>query len=162
MIYGLQSKILIPVLPQSKAWYTNARQTDNSLLIDRNPIQPDYIDNLQLKSTVGTLDTSPTFVEINQAINHLKKEKPGTDNMPPEVIKEGGYLLKCLLQLISHIWEEVVPQDMKDAVIVTVANCGNSRVISLISITDSECINYALTPSYSPYRGLLPDSQSLR
>lgn len=56
--------------------------------------------------------------------------------MPPEVIKEGGYLLKCLFQLISHIWEEVVPQDMKDAVIVTVADCGNSRVISLLSITD--------------------------
>ena len=77
-------------------------------------------------------------------MQHLKNGKsPGLDGIPSEVIKQGGYLLKCQLhQLISQIWEEEqVPQDMKDAVIITIykkkgdsADCGNSRGISLLSI----------------------------
>ena len=150
-IYGPQRKNLAPVRSSDGLLIRDntqiaARWTEHftSLLNHRNPTQPDFIENLQPMPIIAALDTFPSFSEVTRAINHLKNRKsPGVDTIPPEVIKEGGYLLKRrLFHLITQIWEEeVVPQDLKDAVIVTIykkkgnrADCGNSRGISLLSI----------------------------
>ena len=150
-IYGPQRKNLAPVKSSDGTLIRDniqiaARWTEHftSLLNHRNPIQPDFIENLQPKPTIVALDTFPSFSEVTRAIKHLKNRKSaGIDNIPPEIIKEGGYLLKRrLFKLITQIWEEeVVPQDLKDAVIVTIykkkgdrADCGNSRGIFLLSI----------------------------
>ena len=107
---------------------------------------------------------------MNSAINCLKNRKsPGPDNIPPEVIKEGGYLLKRrLFQFITKIWEEeVIPQDLKDAVIVTIykkkgdrADCGNSRGISLLSIVGKVITSIMLHRLHMNLtEDIIPDSQ---
>lgn len=129
-IYGPERKNLLPLRDADGTLIHEnnqiaARWTEHfsSLLNHRNPVNPNFIYNLQPKPTLEILDTFPSFNEMTRAINHLKRRKSsGPDNISPEVIKEGGYLLKqCLYQLITKVWEEeVIPQDMKDAVIVTI------------------------------------------
>lgn len=56
-----------------------------------NPVQPDFIENLQASPVIRELDESPTLIEVINAVNHLKNGKsPGLDGIPPEVMKCGG------------------------------------------------------------------------
>ena len=176
-IYGPQRKNLVPVRDTDGTLLRDnnqiaARWTEHfsSLLNHRNPVNPDFIGNLQPRPIINTLDTFPTFSEMNRAINCLKNRKsPGSDNIPPEVIKEGGYLLKRrLFQFITKIWEEeVIPQDLKDAVIVTIykkkgdrADCGNSRGISLLSIVGKVITSIMLHRLHMNLtEDIIPDSQ---
>jgi len=90
------------------------------------------------------LDEKPTLAELEKAIMSLSSGKaPGNDGIPPEVIKCGGSaLLEHLHNLLCQCWEEgAVPQDMRDANIVTLyknkgdkSDCNNYRGISLLSI----------------------------
>ena len=68
---------------------------------------------------------------------------PGCDSIPPEVIKCAKLvLLQHLHQLLCLCWNEgAVPQEMRDAAIVTLyknkgdrSDCNNYRGISLLSI----------------------------
>ena len=80
-----------------------------------------------------------------QAINILKNNKPpGTDSILGEVLKNGGTALHHKVhQLILSIWNtEDLPQLWKDARIISIykrkgdgATCGNSREISLLSVS---------------------------
>ena len=92
------------------------------------------------------LDTPPTIEELNKAIDSLSSDKaPGNDGIPPEIIKAGkdSSLINRLHELLIDCWEEgTVPQDMRDAKIVTLyknkgdrSDCNNFRGISLLSIT---------------------------
>ena len=68
------------------------------------------------------LDSEPTASEIEKAIHGLANGKaPGNDAIPLEVIKQGiPVLLLQLHELLSICWREGdVPQDMRDAKIVT-------------------------------------------
>lgn len=90
------------------------------------------------------LDEAPSMEELSTAIKALPVEKaPGSDNIPPEAIKHGKpALLQPLHELLCLCWEEGgVPQDMRDASIVTIyknkgdrSDCNNYRGISLLSI----------------------------
>ena len=80
--------------------------------------------------------------EMVRAIKGLKDGKaPGGDGIPAEVWKYGGANLSNRLhRWIIKVWEEGhVPQDWKDANIVTIykkgdrTECGNYRGISLLS-----------------------------
>ena len=94
--------------------------------------------------TMSELDEIPTLSEMTKAIDHLSPGKaPGNDGIPPEIIKCGGSILsKHLLDLLCQCWEEgAVPQDMRDANIITLyknkgdrSDCNNYRGISLLSI----------------------------
>ena len=78
----------------------------------------------------------------SKAIDSLASGKaPGNDAIPPAVIKHGKpTLLLHLHELLYLCWKEgAVPQDMRDAKIVTltnvcVCNCNNYSGISLLSI----------------------------
>ena len=69
---------------------------------------------------------------------------PGPDGIPPEVIKagKGSSLIGHLHSLLNQCWEEkMVPQDMRDAKIITLyknkgdrSDCNNYRGISLLAI----------------------------
>jgi hypothetical protein len=50
----------------------------------------------------------PTYKELSDIINKLKGNKaPGTDNIPAELIKYGGYILKQIMyNLILSIWNK--------------------------------------------------------
>ena len=90
------------------------------------------------------LDEVPTLEELSKAIDSLPNDKaPGSDCIPPEAIKCGKTtLLLPLHELLCLCWEEgAVPQDMRDATIVTLyknkgdrSDCNNYRGISLLSI----------------------------
>ena len=95
-------------------------------------------------SIMEELDSEPTLEEINQALDQLSSGKaPGKDSIPDEVIKcAKGTLLKELHEILCQCWREgEVPQDMRDANIVTLyknksdrGDCNNYRGISLLNI----------------------------
>ena len=94
-------------------------------------------------SVMVELDTQPTMEELSKAINRLCGKAPESDGIPPEVLKSGKpALLQPLHDLLCHCWEQgYIPQDMRDANIVTLynnkgdrSNCNNYRGIFLLSI----------------------------
>ena len=100
--------------------------------------------NLKLP-VMEELDVPPSAEELSKAIDSLACGKaPGNDGIPPEVIKAGkeSALLKHLHELLLQCWEEgTVPQDMRDANIITLfknkgdrSDCNNYCGISLLSI----------------------------
>ena len=90
------------------------------------------------------LDAEPTLGELSKAIDSLACGKaPGIDGIPPDLIKRcKTTLLQPLHDLLCQCWSEgVVPQDMRDAKIVTLyknkgdrRDCNNYRGISLLSV----------------------------
>ena len=91
------------------------------------------------------LDTPPTIDELRKAIDSLASCKAsGSDNIPPEIVKlaKDSSLLEHLHELLLQCWDEgSVPQDMRDAKIITLyknkeerSDCNNYRGISLLSI----------------------------
>ena len=91
--------------------------------------------------TMEELDTPPTVDELTKAIKSLASGKaPGSDGLPPEIVKlaSESSLLSHLHDLLLQCWEEgTIPQDMRDAKIVTLyknkgerSDCNNYRGIS--------------------------------
>ena len=90
------------------------------------------------------LDTPPTEEELRKAIDSLARGKaPGGDGILAEVLQcTKSTLLHHLYELLCQCWEEgYVPQDMRDASIVTLyknkgdrSDCNNYRGISLLSV----------------------------
>ena len=100
--------------------------------------------SIQLMPIMVELDSEPTASEIEKAINGLANGKAsGNDAIPPEVTKQGTpTLLPHLHEILFLCWREgEVPQDMRDAKIVTLfknkgdrSDCNNYRGISLLSV----------------------------
>ena len=92
----------------------------------------------------ATLDLEPSLEDVANAIDRQQCGKaPGQDGIPPDIIKCGKEVLVGPLHtLLCKCWEEgSVPQDMRDAKIVTLyknkgdrSDCNNYRGISLLSI----------------------------
>jgi hypothetical protein len=85
-------------------------------------------------------ETRPVEVEI--AVGKLKSYKfPGTDQIPAELIKSGGEILRSEIHnFICSIWnKEELPQQWKESIIVTIqkkddkTDFNNYRGISLLS-----------------------------
>lgn len=99
--------------------------------------------NLVERPVLDATGSPPTLDEVKQAVKTLKSRKAaGEDGIPPEVFKYGGIeLIRRLHKLFLRIWnEEDVPQQLKDATIVTIfknkgsrTDCGNYRGISLLA-----------------------------
>ena len=102
------------------------------------------IDQMVQLPIITELDLQPSLDEVQRAIKQTRTGKaPGCDGIPAEIYRHGGtHLAKELSKLFKIIWEsELVPQDLKDASIVTIfkrkgdrSECGNLRGISLLSI----------------------------
>lgn len=110
-----------------------------------NTVTVKAMENTTSLSTIEELDSPPTIEELSKAIDSLSCAKaPGSDGIPPEVVKAAkeSSLLSHLHELLLQCWEEgTVPQDMRDARIVTLyknkgdrSDCNNYRGISLLSI----------------------------
>ena len=77
----------------------------------------------------------PSMEELDKAINALANRKaPGADGIPPEILKTGKpALMQHLYELLGLCLENgYVPQDMRDAVTVTLYK---SRTIAVTVIT---------------------------
>ena len=115
------------------------------------------------------LDNVPTIEELSKAIDCLKTGKaPGSDGIPPEVIKNcKGILLNPLYELLCTCWNEgEVPQDMRDSTIVTLyknkgdrSDCNNYRGISLLSIVGKVFARVVLVRLQKVADRVYPESQ---
>ena len=93
---------------------------------------------------------------------------PGLDGISPEILKLGGPKLKaCLLSLYNTCWQrQILPQDFKDALIVTIykrkgdrRDCDNHRGIPLLSIAGKVLVNIMLNRLKTISEQLLLESQ---
>jgi len=107
----------------------------------QNVVTTAALDAIECMPVMEELDTEPTTEELNKTINSLASGKaPGSDGIPPDLIKHcATTLLLPLHEVLCQCWKEgVVPQDMRDAKIVTLyKNKGERsdyRGISLLSI----------------------------
>ena len=121
-----------------------------------NIVTDTAIDSTSLLPVMNKLDVPPSVGELRKAINSLACGKaPGNDGVPSEVIKAGmnRALLYHLHELLLQCWEEgTVPQDMRDANVITLyknkgdrGDCNNFRGISILSITGKAFTRVALS-----------------
>ena len=110
----------------------------------KNTVTPSALGAIKCMPIMEGLDVDQTMDELSKVIDCLAAGKaPGSDNIPPDLIKHcKTTLLHPLHKVLCQCWrEEAVPQDMRDAKIVTLyknkgerSDCSNYRGISLLSI----------------------------
>ncbi|XP_076041799.1 uncharacterized protein LOC143025684 [Oratosquilla oratoria] len=87
-----------------------------------NTVAPSALDAIEPLAIMEELDAEPTIAELCKAIDSLASGKaPGNDGIPPDLIKCcKNTLLQPLHVVLCQCWKEgAVPQDMRDAKIVT-------------------------------------------
>ena len=140
-----------------------------TLLNQDGAADPDACRYLSKRPTRDDLSGPFEMKELDTALKSLKNDKaPGQDGIPPEVLKHGGSELKSeLLKLFNLCLEKgSLPQDMKDALIVTIykkkgerSDCGNYRGISLLSIPGKILAKMILNRLLNLSEEVLPESQ---
>ena len=110
----------------------------------QNTVTASALDAVECLPTMEELDCNPTIDELSKAIDSLSAGKaPGMDGIPPDLLKHcKTALLAPLHEVLCKCWQEgAVPQDMRDAKIITLyknkgerSDCNNYRGISLLSI----------------------------
>jgi len=131
-------------------------QSDACRMLERCPPQENLCHEISME-------------ELNKALKATASGKaPGIDGIPSEVLKNGGQLLRReLLNLFNAcLNSEKIPQDFKDATIVTIykrkgdrAECGNHRGISLLAIAGKVLAKIILNRLKEITEKVLPESQ---
>ena len=126
----------------------------------------DAIDHLPL---MPELDEVPSIEELSKEIDRLPSGKaPGKDGIPAEVIKSNkSTLLVPLHKLLTQSWKECsVPQDMRDATIITLyknkgdhSDCNNYHGLSLLSIIGKLFVHIILNRLQILGDRIYPESQ---
>ena len=102
-----------------------------------NVLTEETLNNIECLPVLEELGSEPTLAEIKAALDSLASDKaPRKDNVPAkEIITTELYEIFCLCWRVGG-----VPQDMKDANIITLyknkghrGDCNNYRGISLLS-----------------------------
>jgi hypothetical protein len=109
-------------------------------------------------NTVESLVPEPRFIEVEIAIGKLKSyNSPGTNQIPAELIKAGGETLCSEIhRLICCIWNEELPQQWKEYVVIPIhkkgarTDCNNYQGISLLS-TVYKILSNILLVRLTPY-----------
>ena len=122
---------------QMKRWVEHY----SDLYSRENTVTPSALGAIKCMPTMEELNVEPTMAELSKVIDSLAADKaPGSDSIPPDLIKHcKTTLLHPLYKVLYQCWREgAVPQDMRDAKIITLhKNKGersNYRGISLLSI----------------------------
>lgn len=142
----------------------------NTLLNQDSEADHTILDQLPELPPIDILNQPPTFLEVLSAVRSLKNNKsPGMDNIPAELLKQGGYLCtRALHQHITKVWaDENIPQQWRDAKIVTIYKnkgdktiCGNHRGISLLAVAGKVLAKVLLQRLLNNItESLLPESQ---
>jgi len=135
-----------------------------------NVVSTAAVENTNALPVMEELDAPPSVDELRKAIDSLASGKaPGNDGIPPEVVKAGKNtaLLHHLHELLLQCWEEgTVPQDMRDANIITLyknkgdsSNCNNYRGISLLSIVGKAFARVVLNRLQKLAERVYPEAQ---
>ena len=108
-----------------------------------NTITDAAVNNINKLPTMNEFDRPPSLEELLKVIDSLACNKaPGKDGIPLEVIKisKNNSFVNHLHELLCQCWDEgTIPQDMRDANIITLYKnkgdfCNNYCGISLLSI----------------------------
>ena len=107
--------------------------------------------------------------ELEKALQETRRGKaPGLDGISPEILKLGGPKLKAhLLSLCNTCWKrQTLPQDFKDALIITIykrkgdrRECDNHQGISLLSVAGKVLAKIVLNRLNTFSEQLLPETQ---
>ena len=134
-----------------------------------NSVTTSALEAIDSLPTMEELDAHPTLEELSKAIDSLAAGKaPGSDGLPPDLIKHcKTALLIPLHKLLCECWEEgAVPQDMRDAKIITLyknkgerSDCNNYRGISLLSIVGKVYARVVLARLQKLADRVYPESQ---
>ena len=141
-----------------------------ALYSTENKVSQFALDSIERLPVLVELDSPPTVEELLKAIDTLSAGKaPGSDGIPPEVIKagKGSTLIGHLHSLLTLCWtEKKVPQDMRDAKIITLyknkgdrSDCNNYRGISLLAITGKVFARVILSRLQTLGERVYPESQ---
>ena len=108
-------------------WTTHSQ----TLLNDTTGVDDKVADQM-IQSPIQTeLDNCLSIGEVENAIDMLCEGKShGPDGIHPEIVKRGGRkLVEVLYDIIKEAWNECdVPQDWKDAQMITIFKKGNRKV----------------------------------
>ena len=150
---------------QMERWVEHYSQ----LYSQENSVSDSAIDNIEAFTVMEELDEIPSLDELTKAIERLSSGKvPGNDGIPPEIIKCGKRALVTRMHnLLCKCWEEgTIPQDMRDANIVTLyknkgdrGDCNNYRGISLLSIVGKVYARVVLNRLQKLADRIYPESQ---
>ena len=135
----------------------------------QNIVTDAALDALPRLPVMEELDEMPTLEELSKALDNLACGKaPGKDSIPSEVLKHGKpSILQPLHELLCQCWVEGhIPQDMRDASIVTIyknkgdrSDCNNYRGISLLSTVGKVFARVTLSRLQSLASRVYPESQ---
>ncbi|CAG9138444.1 unnamed protein product [Plutella xylostella] len=138
-----------------------------NLYFEEVNISPEAARTIPHFPTLESLDTPPTFAEFLRALQALKTGKStGSDNIPAELIKLPA-ATNPLYVLLLRCWEMgTVPQEMRDANIVTLYKgkgdrgvCDNYRGISLLSVVGKAFARVILSRLHILANRVYPESQ---
>jgi len=131
-------------------------------------VDPDITSHIHQQSTQERMNEFPDVTEVMRAVNVISDRKsPGVDGIYPELLKKGGAeLILRLTELITESWiSEEVPQDWKNAQLVTIFMkgdrriCGNYRGISLLFIPGKVFARILLNRLTQHVKQFLPEAQ---
>ena len=140
-----------------------------SELLNHHPVDDESVlDFIKQHDPIMVLDEVPSRGEIKASVSQMNDNKAlGMDGITAEILKNGGKkMIDLQEQVIQSVWESEVPQDWRDAILVSLykkgskSDCSNFRGISLISIVGklfSRIILNRLVPT--TVNGILPESQ---
>ena len=131
-------------------------------------MERDSLDNVPAVPVREELDDVIHIEEVRKAVKQMKCNKAsGGDGIPAEVYKHGGAaLVRHLHRLFLKIWKnEEVPQELKDASIVTIfkkgsrTEYGNYRGISLLSVAGTILAEVLLNRLQALSESIIPETQ---
>ena len=131
-------------------------------------MEADSFDNVPSVQVRVELDDVIHIEEVRKAVKQMKCNKAsGGDSIPAEVYKHGGTtLVHYLYRMFLKIWDnEEVPQELKDASIVTIfkkgsrTECGNYRGFSLLSVAGKILANILLNRLQPLSKSIIPETQ---
>ena len=131
-------------------------------------MEADSFDNVPSVPVREELDDVIHIEEVRKAVKQMKCNKTsGGDGIPAEVYKHGGTtLVHHLHRLFLKIWDnEEVPQELKDASIVTIfkkgsrTECGNYRGISPLSVAGNILAKVLLNRLQPLSESIIPETQ---
>lgn len=107
-------------------------QHTTDISVNRNPIDPSSLGNIPSLSPIDCLDDTPTFVEIESAINGLNLTKASSiDYLLAEILRYSGWSLKTHIHPFScRAWtSHSIPQQWKEVNIVAIYNIKGDREV---------------------------------
>ena len=131
-------------------------------------MEADSFENVPSVPASEKLDDVIHIEEVRKAVKQMKCSKAsGGDGIPAEMYKHGGTtLVHHLHRLFLKIWDnEEVPQELKDASIVTIfkkgcrTECGNYRGISLLSVAGNILAKVLLNRLQPLSESIIPETR---